>query len=88
MKFEFIPIDYNYFDFNDKNYIQIIGRNEKGKKICVLDSYDANFWIILKHGADAKRIAEKISKIKIKKASRTSRVLKTEISDKMYLGKK
>ena len=28
MKFQFIPIDYDYFDFQGRNYIKIIGRNE------------------------------------------------------------
>ena len=43
MDIKFIPIDYDYFDFEDKNYIRLIGKSESGKKICVIDSFEANF---------------------------------------------
>ena len=49
MEFKFIPIDYDSFDFDGKNYIRLIGRTEKGEKICVVDSYEPNFWVILKN---------------------------------------
>ncbi len=87
MKFEFIPVDYDYFDFDGRNYVQITGRNSEGKRVCVIDSYEANFWIILKKGTDSGKVAEKIEKIEIEKASRTSKVLRTEILDKKYLEK-
>lgn len=87
MKFNFIPVDYNYFDFDGKNYIQLVGRNEEGEKICIIDSYEANFWVILNKGANAEEIAKRISKTKVKKASRVTSVLKTEILDKKLLGK-
>ena len=87
MKFEFVPIDYDYFDFNGKNYIKLIGRNSKGLKVCVIDSYEPNFWIVLKKGANANAIAKLINKVKINKASRKTKVLRTEILDKKYLGK-
>jgi DNA polymerase, archaea type len=88
MEFQFVPVDYDYFDFEGRNYVRLIGRNEKGEKVCVVDSYEPNFYLILKDGADAKKIAEKVSDIKIKKPSRTAKVLRTEILDKKYLGKK
>ena len=87
MQFEFIPIDYNYFDFNGRNYVQIIGRTDRGTRVCVVDSYDANFYLILKPNADAKKIAKKIAKIKLEKNGRTSKILRTEILGKKYLGK-
>ena len=87
MKFEFVPIDFDYFDFDGRNYIKLIGRNDKGRKICVVDSYEPNFWIILKKGANANTIAKLIDKVEIKKASRTTKVLRTEILNKKYLGK-
>jgi len=87
MKFEFVPIDYDYFDFDGKNYIKLIGRNDKGLKVCVIDSYEPNFWIVLKKGANATTIAKSIEKIETKKASRKTKVLRTEILDKKYLGK-
>ena len=44
----FIPVDYDYFDFNGKNYAKITGRTEKGKKAVIIDSCDIYFWAILK----------------------------------------
>jgi len=90
MKFEFAPVDYGYFDFEGKNYIRLIGRTEKGKKVCVIDSYEPNFWVILKEGYEnrAEKVAEKIGKLEVEKSSRVTKVLKTEILDKKFLGKK
>ena len=86
MKFEFMPIDYDYFDFNGRNYVKLIGRNEKGAKICVVDSYEPNFWVILKKGSKVEAIVKKIEKIEVEKASRTTKVVRTEILNKKYLG--
>ena len=82
MRFNFIPIDFDYFDFEGKNYVQLVGRNKEGEKICIIDSYESNFWVILKENADAEEIAAKIVKAKVIKPSRTTVVLKTEIHDK------
>ena len=82
MKFEFAPIDYDYFDFNGRNYVRLIGRNGKGEKVCVVDSYEPNFWIVLKREAGTEKIAKKIENIEVKKASRVTKVLRTEILDK------
>lgn len=88
METEFTPIDYDYFDFEGKNYVKLIGRNGKGEKICVVDSYEPNFWLILEDKTDPEKIIEKIQNIKIEKASRETKILKTKITDKKYLGKK
>ncbi|MFH1238203.1 MAG: DNA-directed DNA polymerase [archaeon] len=90
MEFEFVPVDYDYFDFESKNYIRLIGRTEKGKKVCVIDSYEPNFWVILKKGYEdkAKEIVKKIEKLEVEKASRVTKILKMEICDKKFLGKK
>tara|TARA_Y100000310_G_scaffold163794_1_gene163584 strand:+ start:3570 stop:5975 length:2406 start_codon:yes stop_codon:yes gene_type:complete len=90
MEFNFIPVDFDYFDFEGKNFIKLIGRTSKGKKVCVIDSYEPNFWIILKDSSkkNAKKVAEKISKIEVKKSERIGKVLKTEILDKKFLGEK
>ena len=87
MKFEFVPVDYDYFDFDGGNYVRLIGRTEKGKKVCVVDSYESNFYLILKEDADAKKIVDAIKDISVEKASRVTKVLRTEILDKKYLGK-
>lgn len=87
MKTTFIPVDYQYFDYEGKNYIQLIGRNDKNEKICIIDSYEPNFWIILKENANEEKLLKEISKIKIIKPTRTSIVEKTEIHNKKFLGK-
>jgi len=46
MEFEFVPVDYDYFDFNGGNYVRMIGRDGKGDKVCVVDSYEPNFYLI------------------------------------------
>ena len=67
-KTDFLPIDYDYFDFNGRNYIRMVGRNSKGKRLCVVDSCDVYLWAILKEEVDKGKISkliEKISKIKL-----------------------
>ncbi len=86
----FIPIDYDYFDFQGKNYIKIIGRNEKNQKTCIIDTCDVYVWAIIKPEVKEKRIKQlqkKIETIQIKKPQRTTSVLKTELHKKNYLGK-
>ncbi len=46
MKINFIPIDYDYFDFEGKNYAKIIGRDDKGKRVCIIDSCPNYLWAI------------------------------------------
>lgn len=84
---EFIPIDYDYFDFEGKNFVKMIGRDSKGKRVCVVDFYEANFYLILKKGADAKKIVSKVCELEVEKGGRKSRVLNTEILKKKFLGR-
>ena len=91
MKTDFIPFDYDYFDFNGKNYVKIIGRNSQGKRICVMDSCDIYFWAILKEKTNSKKInklIEKIKKIKLNLKGRQTRVENVELHEKNFLGKK
>ena len=37
MKTKFIPIDFDYFDFEGRNYVKLIGRTEKGKRVIIHD---------------------------------------------------
>lgn len=91
MKLEFIPIDYDYFDFEGRNYAKIVGRDLKGKRICIIDSCDVFFWAVLKEKVKKKEInklIEKISKIKLDVKGRKTRVEKVELHEKNFLGKK
>ena len=90
MKTDFIPIDYDYFDFEGRNYAKIIGRNSKGKKICIIDSCPVYFWAILKKGISKKKInglIEKTKKIKLNVKGRRTRVESVELCEKKFLDK-
>ncbi|MFH0711662.1 MAG: DNA-directed DNA polymerase [archaeon] len=87
MEFEFVPVDYDCFDFEGRNYVRMIGRDGDGKRVCVVDFHDANFYVVLKKGADVKKIVKKIEGIKVERAGRVTRVLRTEVLDKKFLGK-
>ena len=90
MKLQFIPYDYDAFDFHGKNYIKLIGRTSKGKKICIIDEYKPNFWAVLEPNLSEtkiKKLQQKINKIKVKNADRETKVLKTELHNKKFLGK-
>jgi len=88
MKSTFIPIDYDYFDFNGKNYALIIGRNENSKKVCVIDECDVYLWAILKPDlkeAKIKKLINKISKIELDLKGRKTKVEKVELINKKFL---
>jgi DNA polymerase elongation subunit (family B) len=91
MKIEFIPIDYDYFDFEGRNYAKIIGRDKSGRRICIIDSCDVYFWAILKDNVSEKviqKLQEKIEKIHIDAKGRKTKVEKTEVHEKNFLGKR
>jgi len=86
----FIPLDYDYFDWQGKNYLRIIGRNEKGKRLCVIDKFNPYLWAILKKGVSEEKIKnliQKIEKINIKGSTRITTIKKVEVKDKRFLGK-
>ncbi|NCN87022.1 hypothetical protein GW932_04250 [archaeon] len=91
MKTEFIPIDYDYFDFDGKNHIKIFGRDNEGKKICLIDTCPIYMWAILKEGVTEnlqKKLIEEIKQIYIQTKERTTRIEKVEVHEKNFLGKK
>jgi len=91
MKTDFIPIDYDYFDFEGKNYARIIGRNRQKKRVCVIDSCPVYLWAILSDELENKKIKElmeKIKEIKIDLKGRHTRIEKVELHEKKFLGKK
>jgi len=88
MKTQFIPIDYSNFDWQGKNYAQIIGRDDKGKRICVIDSCPIYLWAILKPNLSKPKIdalIKKISKIKLDLKGRKTKVEKVELHKKNFL---
>ncbi len=90
VQINFIPLDYGYFDWQGHNYVRIIGRDDRGKRVCLIDNFEPYLWAVLKQGISDRRIKElqrKIDKIEIKLPSRITKVKKTEIHDKNFLGK-
>ncbi len=91
MKTTFIPIDYDYFDWQGRNYAKIIGRDDKGKRVCIIDSCPAYLWAILHEGVNQAKIdklTEKIAKIKVEaKGGRQTKVEKVELHERHFLDK-
>ena len=83
---EFVPVDYDYFDFEGRNFVKMVGRDGEGRKVCVIDSYEANFYLILENDADAEKIIESIKDVSVSKGGRISRVLKSEVLERKFLG--
>ena len=63
MKTDFIPVDYDYFDFEGKNYIRVIGREKQGKRICVIDSCPVYLWAILSDKLNENKIKDLMEKM-------------------------
>lgn len=90
MKIDFLPIDYDYFDFEGRNYAKIIGRSSSGKRICVIDECDVFLWAILKDKLGKSKInsiIHEIEKIELDVKGRKTKVEKVELKDKNFLGK-
>jgi len=90
MKIDFIPIDYDYFDFNGRNYTKIIGRTSSGKRVCAIDSCDVFLWAILEDKikeSKIKKLKDKIEKIQLNLKGRQTKVEKVEIKNKNFLDK-
>ena len=91
IKTDFIPIDYDYFDFEGRNYARITGRNNQGKRVCIIDSCPVYLWAVLKENIKQNKInalIEKIKKIKLNIKGRRTRVEGVELHDKNFLDKK
>jgi len=85
----FIPIDYDYFDYEGRNFARIFGRNKEGGKVCVIDSFEPYFWAILKEGLSEKRVKEIIEytkSISLDTNGRNTKVEKVELKEKKFLG--
>jgi len=88
---DFTPIDYDYFDFEGRNYARIIGRDKQGKRVCVIDSCPIYLWAILSDKLNEKKIKnliEEIKEIRLDIKGRQTNVEKVELHDKNFLGKK
>ena len=89
MELEFMPIDYEALELEDKSYVRIIGRTGSGKRVCLINDCDIYFWAVVKEGISDKKIEslrEKIEGFKIHDGSRVTKVIKTGVFEKKFLG--
>ena len=63
MDLEFIPIDYDYFDHEGRNYMKIVGRTKNKKRVCLIDNCDVSFYGILKPKTSERTIKKLIEQI-------------------------
>jgi len=87
----FIPLDYSYFDFEGRNYVKLTGRDDRGKRVCVIDTCDVYFWAVLKENLNEKRIdklIKKVREIRLDIKGRETRVERVELHKKSFMGKK
>jgi len=90
MKIDFIPIDYDYFDYEGRNYVKIVGRDDKGKRVCIIDTCPVYIWAVLKQDTKPKKIEkliQKIQKIKLDLKGRKTKVEKVELHNKKFVDK-
>jgi DNA polymerase I/DNA polymerase-2 len=90
METEFIPIDYGSFDFDGKNYIEIFGKDTGGRRICVIDDFEPYLWAILKDklsDKEVKKVLDYVNAISLHEKGRETKVEKSEIHNKKFLGK-
>ena len=91
MKTDFIPVDYDYFDLEGRNYARVFGRDSKGKRLCIIDSCPIYLWAILEQKISDKQIKsliKKIETIKLDLKGRHTKVEKVELHNKNFLGQK
>lgn len=91
METDFLPIDYDHFDFEGRNYIKIFGRNSKNQRICIIDTCPIYLWAIIKEGVSPEKInklIEKIKDIELDLKGRKTKVEGVELHEKNFLDKK
>jgi DNA polymerase, archaea type len=91
MKTKFIPLNYDSFDFEGKNYVKIFGKNTENRRICIIDSCPVYLWAILKpelKNEEIDKLLEKIKKIRIISRERETKIEKIELHEKNFLGKR
>ncbi|MEM4625568.1 MAG: DNA-directed DNA polymerase [Candidatus Pacearchaeota archaeon] len=90
MKVEFIPLDFDSFEVNSRTYIRVIGRDDKGRRVAIIDDCEAYFWAILDRSINRHKeddLKKKILGISIKEGSKSFNVKKVEVEVKRFLGR-
>ncbi|MBS3094108.1 ribonuclease H-like domain-containing protein [Candidatus Pacearchaeota archaeon] len=87
MKFEFVPVDYSSQEINGREYVQIVGRDKSGKKVCLFHEYHPFFWLIVNE-KKANSIKSQIEKLIIQDMGKEIKTEKIEVLEKNFLEKK
>ncbi len=85
-----MPLDYDSFDYNAKNYVKIYGKDSSQNSVCLIHTCPIYMWATLSENATEDQInnlIEKIKKIYIQTKERTTRIEKIEIHNKNFLEK-
>ncbi|MCS7134390.1 MAG: hypothetical protein NZ889_00825, partial [Candidatus Pacearchaeota archaeon] len=83
MELEFVPLWYDFFESERDTYVRITGRDAKGRRVCIIDRFEPYFFVILKKEAEPQKIQKEIERI----STETTKVTRTEIQKKNFLGK-
>ena len=83
VRVRFYPVEISYATIADKPVVQLFGRTEEGRRICVVDEgFQPYFWVLPE--GNAKKAAEEIAKIRADERE----VAGTEVQEKYFFGKK
>jgi len=84
VKIRFYPLDIAYKVIENKPQIQLFGRTEEGKHVCVIDESFEPYFYVLPENED---IVKKIEKLSVEKREGIAKVTKVEKVSKKILGK-
>ncbi|MBW2982164.1 DNA-directed DNA polymerase [Candidatus Woesearchaeota archaeon] len=88
-KVQFYPLDITYRIENDKTRILLFGRTINKKQICVIDEkFEPYFYVLLRDENNIEDLCSKVVKISVEEKDREAKVIKTEVVEKKFLGKK
>ena len=87
-KIQFFPLDATYKIADGKAIINLYGKTQDGKQICILDgNFSPYFYAIPKSDAKISDVREKLEGTRIEKDNETYFVVKTETSVKRFIGR-
>ena len=88
-KVQFYPLDITYRVEDNKAKIYLFGKTVNNKQICVIDeNFEPYFYVLLRDENNIDSFCEKVIKISVEEKDRESKVTKTEVIEKKFLGKK
>ena len=85
-KISFYPLDIEYKTVGERTIIQIYGKTQDGKQICVQDSKFEPYFYAYAENRSAEAVADKLKTVSVEKHDRRITVTRTEIVEKRYFG--